>query len=170
MYTPIIAGRVRSASTEFSQHKILKISHLVFFFALAITAMHAHSQESQGAAEARYQTDRRNCLNGHTDEDQKTCLKEAGAALEASRRGQLNDSNAQYNKDATLRCQALSADDRDACMRRMQGEGSVSGSAASGGIYRELVTPIPAPRDIPSSSDADKKVDSRILTPEDVSK
>jgi hypothetical protein len=157
MYTPIIAGRAPSSCSEFSQPNLLRTAHLVLFFALAITTIHAHSQEHQGTATAQYQTERENCLNGHTNEDKKTCLKEAGAALEANRRGQLNDNNTQYNKNATLRCQALDGDNRDACLRRMQGEGSVSGSAGAGGILRELVTPIPDTSGIPVSSDSDKK-------------
>jgi hypothetical protein len=165
MYTPIIAGRTVSSQSKSAQHKMLRIAHLVCFCALTITVIHAHSEERHGGATAQYQTERENCLNGHTNQDQKTCLKEAGAALEANRRGQLNDSNAQYDKNMTLRCQALESDNRDACLRRMQGEGNVSGSAASGGIYRELVTPIPESHGNSASGDSGKKIDSRNLTP-----
>jgi hypothetical protein len=167
MYIPIIAGRTLSPQPAFPRYKIIQIGHLVLFCALAITAFHAHSEEHQNAATSQYQTERENCLNGHSNEDQKTCLKEAGAALEANRRGQLNDNNVQYNKNATLRCQALDGDNREACMRRMQGEGSVSGSAGSGGVFRELVTPNPDPHGAPPSSDSEKKIDSRNLTPAD---
>jgi hypothetical protein len=170
MYISILAGRTLSPQPEFPRYKIIQISHLVLFCALAMATFHAHSEEHQKAATSRYQTERENCLNGHTNEDQKTCLKEAGAALEANRRGQLDDNNAQYDKNATLRCQALDGDNRDACLRRMHGEGSVSGSASSGGISRELVTPVPDPRGIPASSDSDKKIDSRNLAPSDSNK
>jgi hypothetical protein len=170
MYTSIIAGRAPCSRSELVQHKMFRMTHLVLFFAAALTAIHAHSEEHQRAATVQYQTERDNCLNGHTNEDKKTCLKEAGAALEANRRGQLTDDNTQYHKNATLRCQALGADNRDACLRRMQGEGSVSGSAGSGGIFRELVTPIPDTHEVPASSDSGKKIDSANFSLPDSSK
>ena len=37
------------------------------------------------------------------------------------------------------RCEALAGDERTACVARIRGEGSVSGSVAGGGILREIV-------------------------------
>jgi hypothetical protein len=49
-----------------------------------------------------------------------------------------------YTRNALLRCERLATKERLACTARMQGAGTVRGSAASGGIYRELTTTEPA--------------------------
>ncbi|AMP04482.1 hypothetical protein GN109_10485 [Collimonas pratensis] len=93
------------------------------------------------SATARYQAERAACNNGRSNQDRATCLKEAGAALAESRRGRLSDNPNADRSNALLRCNALPADDRDACQRRMNGEGTTSGSALEGGISRELTVP-----------------------------
>lgn len=93
------------------------------------------------AAEARalYQKERAACLNGESRQDRATCLQEAGAALRASLDGSLNNAAVdERTRNAMVRCDALPAEDRVACLRRMRGEGVIKGSAADGGIYREL--------------------------------
>ena len=98
------------------------------------------------AAESSYQRERAECMQ-RTNEDQKACLREAGAARQAERRHQLEDedaSQAQYEKNRLQRCAYLPEADRPDCERRMRGEGTVSGSVESGGIYRELRTIVPA--------------------------
>lgn len=97
-------------------------------------------------ARSRYVKERAICLSGASNQDRATCLEEAGAALQASRRGGLDDSSFnQQAQNSLSRCDALPAGDRDDCIRRMRGEGVVSGTAADGGIYREITTPV-APR------------------------
>ena len=97
-------------------------------------------------ARARYVKERANCLAGTSNQDRATCLEEAGAALQASRRGSLDDSSFnQQAQNSLRRCDALPGGDREDCIRRMRGEGVVSGTAAEGGIYREITTPS-APR------------------------
>jgi len=91
-------------------------------------------------AQARYLQERAVCLNGQSNQDRATCLHEAGAALAQARHEGLDDGSAPYARNARQRCERLPADDRKACLARMQGQGTTSGSAASGGIYRELVT------------------------------
>lgn len=91
-------------------------------------------------ARARYEQERAVCLSGQSNQDRATCLREAGAAYaDASKRGS-NESAAQYQKNSTKRCDPLPDADRRDCMARMQGQGSTSGSVATGGISRELVT------------------------------
>ena len=90
-------------------------------------------------AQQRYEQERVACLSGQSVQDQSTCLKEAGAALEEARRGRLAGGNAQYQQNALARCTALPQEERDACHARMQGQGTTSGSVAAGGIYRELI-------------------------------
>jgi hypothetical protein len=105
-----------------------------------------------GAAEARYQQDRADCLTGKTAESQSTCLKEAGAALQASRRHDLKSSSpAQLAANERKRCEPLSGDDRKDCLKRAAGlDTTVSGSVAGGGQLKETVTVVPGtPADVP---------------------
>lgn len=95
-------------------------------------------------AQARYQQDRAACMSGRSNEDRATCMREAGAALQAAKRGRLGDDSGAYEKNRLIRCEALPAGDRDDCVRRMHGEGTVKGSAEEGGTYRELRTTVPA--------------------------
>ena len=92
-------------------------------------------------AQSVYQKDRAACLNGATNQDRATCLKEAGAALQASKRGGLDDGQAQVEQNRLLRCDGQPPEERQNCVRRMSGEGATTGSVEAGGIYRELVTP-----------------------------
>jgi hypothetical protein len=110
----------------------------------AMTAASASGHDNLTDAQANYQSERANCLNGHSNQDRATCLKEAGAALGEAKRGRLSDGNTQYRQNATIRCQKMDSDARQACERRMGGEGVVSGSVAAGGLYRELTIPVPA--------------------------
>jgi hypothetical protein len=91
-------------------------------------------------AQARYRQDRAACMSGQSNEDRATCLREAGAALQAAKRGHLGDDQGSYEQNRLLRCDRVPARDRDDCVRRMNGEGIVKGSAESGGTYRELRT------------------------------
>jgi hypothetical protein len=92
-------------------------------------------------ANARYQAERAVCNSGRSNQDRATCLKEAGAALEQSKMGRLDGGQDAYDQNALIRCNALPADDRDACQRRIKGEGMTSGSVPEGGLVRELVVP-----------------------------
>lgn len=111
----------------------------------ANAALAAGGSNSPDAA-TRYQTERAACFNGQSNQDRATCLREAGAARGESRRGNLNDGRASYQQNALTRCKALPPDDRQACERRIQGEGAATGSVGGGGIYREIATPV-APQD-----------------------
>jgi hypothetical protein len=97
------------------------------------------------AAETRYQQDRADCMAGKTAESQKTCLKEAGAALQASREHELKSANsAQLVANERQRCVPLSGDDKKACLARAAGmDTSTSGNVAAGGDLKETVTVIP---------------------------
>jgi hypothetical protein len=108
---------------------------------LGASAAVAADSGSLSSAQSLYQSERAACLNGTSNQDRATCLKEAGAALQASRRGGLDGGQAQLEQNRLLRCDSQPAEDRQACVRRMSGEGVTSGSVQSGGIYRELVTP-----------------------------
>ena len=103
--------------------------------------------------QARYEAERASCMNGSSNQDRSTCLKEAGAARDAARKGQLRDGGGKLRQNAKQRCDVLSGDEARDCLARMNGEGTTSGSAQGGGILRETVTrethiveaPAPAP-------------------------
>lgn len=95
-------------------------------------------------ASGSYQQERAACLSGQTQQDKATCLKEAGAARGEAKRGNLTESPIS-SQNAQARCNVLPPADRDDCIRRIQGEGTVSGSVDSGGVYRETTTIVPAP-------------------------
>jgi hypothetical protein len=92
-------------------------------------------------ANTRYQAERAVCNSGQSNQARATCLKEAGAALEESRKGRLNSGHETYHQNALIRCNALPVDDQDACRRRIDGEGKTSGSVLGGGLLRELIVP-----------------------------
>jgi hypothetical protein len=95
-------------------------------------------------AQARYQQDRAACMSGQSYQDRTSCLREAGAALQEAKRGGVKDDRTAYERNQLLRCDRLTAGDREDCLRRMRGEGTASGSVEGGGIYRELRTTVPA--------------------------
>jgi len=97
-----------------------------------------HTSEAQ----QRYQQERAVCMNGQSNQDRATCLKEAGAAFAESKRDNLGRSDeSALQRNRKMRCDAFKAGDREDCMRRMNGEGVTSGSAQQGGILRELSRP-----------------------------
>jgi hypothetical protein len=111
--------------------------------ALASAPGHA-AGNARPAGGGSYQQERQACLSGATAEDRATCLREAGAAQQAARHGDLSNGS-DYERNALQRCQRLPPDDREDCERRVRGEGSSSGSVGGGGIYKELRRTIPAP-------------------------
>lgn len=97
-------------------------------------------------ASAIYQRERAACLRMASAEDRATCLREAAAAQAQRRRGAAPEDASAFERNALLRCDALSGDERTDCVARMQGQGSTSGSVSGGGILREKVTVVPAPK------------------------
>jgi hypothetical protein len=97
------------------------------------------------SAESQYQRDRAACLAGETGQVRSACLQEAGAALQERRQGKLAArEDANYDANRLARCDAQKGFDRELCIRRMNGEGTVTGSIQGGGLYRELVVTVPA--------------------------
>jgi hypothetical protein len=108
---------------------------------LTLASPFALAAEPTSTAAGRYQTERAACMNGQSNQDRETCLKEAGAAMDESKRGQLGNGETASEANAMQRCNALPGDQREACMMRMEGAGTVSGSAREGGVLRELTVP-----------------------------
>jgi hypothetical protein len=108
--------------------------------AIAISAARA---ETTAEAQANYQKQKADCLNGQTAEGKKTCLREAAAALNDAKTGRLTKYNSNFESNAVARCQVFkNEEDRDLCQRR-QREGTTSGSVGGGGDLRELTVTVP---------------------------
>jgi hypothetical protein len=103
-------------------------------------------------AQARYRQERADCTSGRTSQEPAACLKEALNARAAALHGGLDDGAVDYVRNASLRCERLPESDRRDCTARMGGAGTTTGSAATGGIYRELVT-----REVVTPADAPPK-------------
>jgi hypothetical protein len=98
------------------QIHLLRASLLACAAALALPAV-AHADQ----IEKTYQQDRANCMNGNTNEDRSTCLKEAAAARAEARRGGLTTPSPQALASAAdRRCQVQPLQDREDCIRRNQ--------------------------------------------------
>jgi hypothetical protein len=111
-------------------------------FAPAFAAERSGATSDYGKAQALYLKERAACLDGTSQQERAACLKEAGAALAEARRSRLgNGEDARaLRSNAVQRCEAVRADDRENCRRIALGEGTVSGTAAAGGVIKELVT------------------------------
>jgi len=100
-------------------------------------AASAADPPASASAQARYEQERAACLSGATGQDQQACLREAGAALQRSRRGYAEDAPSDIAANRLKRCDAHPAGDaREECIRRMN-EGTVTGSVPGGGMVRE---------------------------------
>lgn len=91
-----------------------------------------------------YRQERARCLSGQSGQELTTCLKEAGAARDAVGHDRLARPDADYKRNAASRCAALSGGDKQDCLERAKGGGTVSGSVKGGGMVRESVTVMPA--------------------------
>jgi hypothetical protein len=112
--------------------------------AMLVSGIAAAAAVNMSDAQARYRQERANCMSGQSHQDRATCLQEAGAALQEAKRGLLDDGQSAYEQNRRMRCEVHQAGDRDDCLRRMRGEGTITGSVEGGGIYRELRTTVPA--------------------------
>jgi len=102
----------------------------------------AASQERPAAIEARFQLERKTCLDGRSGQNQATCLKEAGAARADALHHRLDngEDKATRQANALTRCAVQSAGDRAACEMLARGQGMESGSVRDGGVIKEIVT------------------------------
>ena len=127
-------------------HGHLRSLTLVLMLGL-LSAGSAHAAGNKStAAEARYQQERSTCMNGTSNEDKKTCLREAAAAYQQDKQGKLGDADqTQYRKNALVRCRSLPEPDQADCRRRIDNPTAVEGSASEGGILRKSVTIIQEP-------------------------
>jgi hypothetical protein len=124
-----------------SAHIIRRAMHVcVGGMLVAVWSLSALAATPASEIDQKYKDDRAQCLVGRTAQDRPTCLREAGAARDEARRGQLGDGNANYRKNAKERCDVLTGDEQRDCVARAKGKGTVSGSVEGGGVMRETVT------------------------------
>ncbi|MGI4849961.1 MAG: hypothetical protein ACRYGK_17765 [Janthinobacterium lividum] len=128
--------RTAVRSQAFIARTLLSLAVLGAALAGASGTVHAQQTEEQ-----RYRAEVAACNNGSSNQDRATCLKEAGAARDEAGKNHLSDGRGELRSNAVDRCKALPAGDQDACMQRIEGQGSTEGSVGSGGILRELVVP-----------------------------
>lgn len=96
---------------------------------------------STSSSDAQIARERAACLDGSSQQDRATCLREAGAAQEESRRGTLTQGqDGRYKQNAAERCKGLPAAEQTDCLRRVQGDGERSGSVKSGGVLKSTTT------------------------------
>ena len=103
------------------------------------------SKSTSSAIEQHYQREVARCKSGQTQQDRATCMREAGAARDEARKGNLTDpGSSAVARNATARCNAQPVADRDDCMKRVTGAGDTTtqGSVMDGGVIRETVTPV----------------------------
>lgn len=103
-------------------------------------AVFAADKAAPLSAKARLQHDRVACARILDQGVRDECLSEASTRYAGTQPSHPDESPAQLTRNALKRCEALREPDRQDCVRRMQGQGTISGSVAGGGIYRELVT------------------------------
>ena len=98
-------------------------------------------QALAGTPQENYRQERANCMNGNTTQDRATCLREASAALQESRRHGLTTPSGDVRaQNAVQRCQRQPKEDRADCERLALGQGTREGSVGEGAIVREITT------------------------------
>lgn len=110
-----------------------------------------------GTPQSRYQQDVAACKSGATGQPLETCLREAGAALQESRRQNLQEASPEQRQQNILaRCNRLPEAQRQNCVTQMTAPSNVRGSVQGGGVLRETVIQVPAdsvpPSSVPPSS------------------
>ena len=113
-------------------------------------ALPALAQAPAAGSSRTYQEER--AMGAHLPQDPAACAREAGAAREAARQGQLT-SAPDYTANALARCAAHAPLERTACEARITGAGQarVEGSVMGGGVIRESVTTIVLPAPTPGA-------------------
>lgn len=113
-------------------------------------------------AQERYRQEVAACNSGQSQQDRATCLREAGAALDEARRGQLSRDVAAsgYDSNAIARCEVFVGEELSACRARATGtaptEGATitRGSVNEGGIIRESIQVYEVPAGTPGAQPA----------------
>ena len=101
----------------------------------------AATGSEQAERRAVYDRDRAACETGRSTQERSLCLHDVTVAYRMPHTNKPYDLDAAaYLRNQAMRCGPLKDKDLEACMARMRGAGSTSGSVSTGGIYRELTT------------------------------
>ena len=113
-------------------------------FRLALATLVTLAAAGSPVAWSAEPQERAHCLSGRSQQDTATCLQEAQAAGQESRRGGLGTAgDAQLAGNATDRCRAHPEADRAACIERITGAGTAEGSVEAGGLIRRTEIRVP---------------------------
>jgi hypothetical protein len=118
-------------------------AHLALPALLAVllsSAAFAAPRAASNDPKVTYQRERAACAAVRPADAHDNCLSEASTRYAATQPPVPEERADILKRNALLRCDVLRGDDRQDCIARIEGKGSTSGSVASGGIYRELVT------------------------------
>lgn len=127
--------------SAFAPHALPLLRRAAAVAAACLASMAVHAAEPAKPGASRTEAERAACLNGTSQQDRATCLKEVGAAQDERRRGTLDDGQqGRYDQNARQRCQTLPGDQQADCLKRANGLGEQSGSVAGGGIIKETTT------------------------------
>lgn len=108
--------------------------------AVAATAT-ATTGSNQADRRAIYERDRAACESGKSTQERSLCLHDVTVAYRMPHANKPYDLDpATYQRNQALRCGPLKDKDLEACIARMRGAGTTSGSVETGGILRELTT------------------------------
>ena len=95
----------------------------------------------QADRRAIYERDRAACESGKSTQERGLCLHDVTVAYRMPHTNKPYDLDpAVYQRNQALRCGPLKDKDLEACMARMRGAGTTSGSVETGGMLRELTT------------------------------
>lgn len=114
----------------------------------------------QAERRAIFERDRAACEPGRSTQERSLCVHDVTVAYRMPHANKPYDLDpSTYLRNQALRCGPLKDKDLEACLARMRGAGSTSGSVATGGIYRELTATEVGPADTetkPAAKSVDK--------------
>jgi hypothetical protein len=113
---------------------------LMLLATLASSSALAAGKSATLDPKVRYQRESAACASIRVFDDRANCLSEASTRFASTQPARADEHPDILMRNALKRCEPLPEAERKDCMARMQGQGTTSGSVASGAIYRELVT------------------------------
>lgn len=124
------------------------LGQIVCAMSVCFAAGSASAAGTTADARAQYESERARCNAMTSSDERANCLQSAGAAYDQAKQGKLDVAQHPYLQNKFDRCTPLPPAEKDDCIRRMQGQGTVSGSVEGGGDIRETdtvhVTPAPS--------------------------
>lgn len=134
---------MRKQTRQFPLAKLLTTT--VFALGAGLAGSQAMAADmSPQQAQDQYKLDVERCRSGQTAQDEATCMREAGAALQEARRNRLVRGTTSFDENQRARCDRLSGTEREDCMSLMSDPSpETQGSVAGGGILRQTTITVP---------------------------